>query len=228
DWRYLPSQLEYSHKDSLYEKRYRESNTSEDRVSLTNYIRLLPKTDFLFSYDYDVSARPDVDGADGTAHTFWGGVRGKLTSKVGGTMKVGYKFRENEDKTNINTEVVQADLEYRMTERLSHGISVSRNTDTTTLSDETWVETNKFELGSTYVPPFGHERMKFGSFIRFTNSGYDTGRKDDVYEGGVNVRYAFRKQFSVGLDYVYFCQSSDIRSASYKNNVVTLKLEKDF
>ncbi|MDD5194298.1 MAG: outer membrane beta-barrel protein [Candidatus Omnitrophica bacterium] len=227
DWKNLPTEISYSNQASTYEKRYKSSDTITHTASITNYFNLFPKTRFLFSYDYEVDKYPKRVEVDSFANTFWWGIRGKISPKINGLTKFGYKFSKVETGENLETETVKTQLDYQMLNRLVHIIDIERNISVTSLEDETWARTNKFGLSSLYSPIFS-ERMKFGLDATYTDYEYSSGRKDDLYEWGVHSDYIFKNQLSLSLGYRYTHNSSSIKSSTYSAQAISLKVKKEF
>ncbi|MDD5583761.1 MAG: cell envelope integrity protein TolA, partial [Candidatus Omnitrophica bacterium] len=127
DWKYLPTDIEYYNKASLYRKDNRESNLIVQDVMLTNYFDIFPKTRFLYSYEYEVDRYPEREdtGSDSVTNTYWVGVKGRLSSKIDGVAKFGYQSKKMHVGGTISSDTEKIQLDYQMSQRLFHMIQAS-------------------------------------------------------------------------------------------------------
>ncbi|MCM8787711.1 MAG: outer membrane beta-barrel protein [Candidatus Omnitrophica bacterium] len=227
DFNRIPTDITYTHTDDLYEKRYNSSNTSTDKISLTNYFKVFPKTSLLTSFDYTVDNSPKRPGARIVSYTWWGGIHGKLTPKITGLVKAGYRFENPKRTENTDTQTINLNLDYKMFNRLFHTFSVDRNVQTTAYENEYWVKTTKFQLVSTYLPPFS-KRLRFLTNLAFTDYSYSSERKDKLYQMSLGATYALKNKLNISAKYEFEYKNSDKVENDYEVNTITLRLTKEF
>ncbi|MCM8819947.1 MAG: outer membrane beta-barrel protein [Candidatus Omnitrophica bacterium] len=223
----IPTDISYTHTDNLYEKRYATSNTSSDKISLTNYFKVFPKTSLLTSFDYNVDNSPKRPNARIVSYTWWAGLKGRLTPKITGLVKSGYRFENPKSSVDTNTQTINLNLDYRMFERLFHTFSVDRNIQTTAYENEYWVKTTRFQLTSTYLPTFS-KRLRFLTDFAFIDYSYSSERKDKLYQMGLEAIYVLRNKLNVSAKYEFEYNNSDELENDYKVNTITLRLTKEF
>jgi hypothetical protein len=227
NWKYFPTDIGYHNRASLFRKDFRGSNLISNDVSITNYFDMFPKTRFLYSYEYLRDTSPERDDSDSVSNVYWVGVTGKLSEKINGVAKFGYQSHKGDSGGAIDTDTEKVELDYRMNQRLSHTIEASRSLAATFFEDEPWTETNDFKLTSNYLPPF-NSHLRFGLILGFTNNGYTSGRKDDLYEGGLTVAYAMRYNMGISAKYDYKYNGSSEEAGTYRDQVVSLTVTKQF
>ncbi|MCM8831367.1 MAG: outer membrane beta-barrel protein [Candidatus Omnitrophica bacterium] len=223
----IPTDINYTHTDNLYEKRYATSNTSSDKISLTNYFKVFPKTSLLTSFDYNVDNSPKRPNARIVSYTWWAGLKGRLTPKITGLVKSGYRFENPKSSVDTNTQTINLNLDYRMFDRLFHTFSVDRNIQTTAYENEYWVKTTRFQLTSTYLPTFS-KRLRFLTDFAFIDYSYSSERKDKLYQMGLEAIYVLRNKLNVSAKYKFEYNNSDELENDYKVNTITLRLTKEF
>jgi len=227
DWNRIPMDISYKHSDYVYEKNYKSSNYTDDLISLTNYYKIFPKTKLLSSFDYEVSNSPKKKDARIITYTFWGGIKGKISPKIDGLIKGGYKFENSKSNADINTQTILVNLDYKMATRLFHTIEMEKNLETSVYEDEIWTKTNRFRLYSSYLPAFS-KKLRFGSDLSFTNYKYSSNRKDNLYEIGLRSSYLFKKDLTISGGYDFTYKDSSIEDNSYKDNKITVEITKRF
>ena len=227
DWNRIPVDISYEHSEYVYEKNHKSSNSTKDLISLTNYYKIFPKTRLFSSFDYEVSNSPKKKDARIITYTFWGGIKGKISPKIDGLIKGGYKFENSKSKADVNIQTILANLDYKMTTRLFHSIEIERNLETSIYEDEIWRKTNRIRLYSSYLPAFS-KKLRIGSSLSFTNYKYSSNRKDNLYEIGLSSSYLFRKDLTLSGRYDFTYKDSSIEDNSYKKNKITVEITKRF
>ncbi len=227
DFRRLPTEIVYTHSDTLYTKRYASSNTSKDEVSLTNHFKVFPKTSLLSSFDYTVENSPKRPQARIVSYTFWTGIKGRISPKVDGLVKAGYKISNPKGTPRTTTETLGLNLEYQMFRRLLHNLSLERNLESTAYAEEAWVRKNKFAWDTSYLPPWSRN-LRLGAGFTFTDYDYSSFRRDDKYELYLKTTYSLKNKLTLSLRYDFEYNDSNILENDYKSRRVSLEISKEF
>ncbi|UCC94686.1 MAG: outer membrane beta-barrel protein [Candidatus Omnitrophota bacterium] len=227
EWKRFPWDVEYTHEDVEHESGSSDSDTSKDRFSFTNYFELSAKTRLLLSHDYETVDYPNRDEGNSKGHTTWVGIRGEISPKIDGLIRGGYQFTEIEEGDETETETVEIELDYDMSRRLSHTLRIGRATTATPYSTETWTEGSSFLLTSSYLPPIT-KRLRLGAHIVFEQDDFSSNREDRLWGGGVSAEYALKKDIKFTGRYQFRKKTSTEPDVEYKNNIITLRLTKEF
>ena len=172
--------MTYAHVEKEHDDKYKRSDKHTDTVSFTNYVEVFPKTELLFSYDHVNTDFPEKETGDNTADKFWLGVKGYISPKITGDMRVGYSMSDFETGKDEDAIAAKIGIDYNISERLFSRINISRDVETTTFLDESHKTVNASKLSLKYLPPF-NRRLALGMNIEYENSDFASNREDELY-----------------------------------------------
>ncbi len=218
------------------------------------FYELTPKVDLSLGYQYtetDVNAitgRPaivptapgslvpttgtlDTSAYDQESHFFNVGLRGNLLPKLTGFFKIGYRIRENDDRTITNNPDLfpsytantiegrdngmlglDADLTWAATPKLTARLGLSRDFGVGGEGQST--ENTSVDINANYSL---NSYFGASAFARYTLREYDGpgNREDNQYEAGARLTYSPNEHWSFSGGYTYNENDSDAVNRSY-------------
>jgi len=227
-WNRFPWDLRYEHTDSYYDSEtYESSEYSRDIYSLNSYARILPKTHLILNYNRgDVGYILDGD-QDYDYNEYWLGVRGVISPKITGLVKLGWGNFDYVDGTNKDREEVNVRLAYRLAPRLIFNTKVYRREDVSTLTTESSETSTVYSWGLKYLPTF-NKKVILGLDLSYGEKDYASDRKDEMFSLGLNATYKLRKWLSFEGGYKFKERTSTSDTAGYKNNIFALEGRLEF
>ena len=186
----------------------------------------------LLQYGYSLQDNNDVVGpsTDFTTHTAMLGVKWDPDRRLTGALKMGYLMAEFEDGESFSGYTLDSDLTYHLTGitdlKLKGLRSVTRSTLAARETGDFYTATG-FRLSAVYRR---FELITVTPELAYTNKDFsfsgDTGegRTDDLYEAGLEVRYAFRSWLAATVRYHYRRNDSTVFEEDFTENLVTLGL----
>ncbi|MDD5070775.1 MAG: outer membrane beta-barrel protein [Candidatus Omnitrophica bacterium] len=227
DWEYLPFDLEYRYYTKTFESSESTGDSERSSLSFTEYLRIFSKMKVLLNYKYEEEMYPSNSAKDASTHGLAFGVTGNLSPKVEGTIKVGAKTREKANGTEADGSTVDVKLLYLFTENLYYDLKLSKDVTPSDYFDEDYNQTNSFSLNCTYLPPFS-ERLKFTGKVSFADSEASSNITSQTYSFGLGSEYAMKRWLKVIAEYAFTKKESDDELSSYTNNILSLRLVREF
>ena len=196
------------------------------------YYKITPKTDLFGEIGVGFT---DVSHGGSTAlyEQLNGGVRGKITSKITGTIQAGYEYRDYTSPRLESSDNVVASLNLKadFTERTTAELTVSRKVNPSIVTPDNNYEATRAQLDLrqkawknkvTFLAGIAYENDEYQK--RFTIApGVLKGRQDDYYEFRAGVDYDITKNVLVGLLYQFHENRSTIKTLSFDQNVATVR-----
>ncbi len=221
----------YSHFLKDYDKdTYRTLEYEEDIFTLIGYYKLFPKTKLLLEYnhgeiDYDLDST-----RKGNYVQIRTGLKGELTGKTTGTVKVGYQDRDYDTKGEKDLQSSVAELE--LSTQFNSDTKLELNYQSTAL--ESTYSTNNFYESDRISAQFNQKignRLSAITSLAFENNDYPEEttvgseakkRVDDIWTIGLGVEYSLKDYLKTKLAYEYKNRDSNINSQDYKRNLILL------
>lgn len=197
-------------------------------VPVSVYYNITPKIAAGLTYQYrysEYSGGPNswVYGINQAARTdHFGGltIRGEILPKLSATAYVGVSYRDVEDVNDDTTFNFSATLGYELTEKL-HFFGRGFRDNGNGASRQSMIVTGG-EVGARYA--FSHHINSVASFM-YRNTEYQwvsTDRDDDEYIARVGVEYKPNKFITIGANYRYMNNASNLAAACYNSHLIDL------
>ncbi|MCQ9206066.1 MAG: outer membrane beta-barrel protein [Omnitrophica bacterium] len=226
DWGRFPWAIRYNRRTPDYGSDFLGSEVITDTVFLSGHIKLLPKTNFLWRYDLGKVEYPNRVSDDYDFFKLWAGVRGKLSSKIKGLVEVGFGEYDYADRTK-DTEEVKVKLDYNFSRRLLVNFSANRSLVVSPFTTDSSSQETKLSLNCKYLPPF-NKNIVFSMQSSFSNNDYESGREDENWTYGFDVRYGFKRWGVFGFSYNHNERESNIQTESYTQNIFSVNAKVSF
>jgi len=202
---------------------------SEDMYSFTGYYQLFPKAKALLEYDHGVIDYSKDSTRDGDYNQFRVGLKGDLTGKTAGIVKLGYQARDYDTagKTGFDNFVAECGVTTQFSERTQLDLIYNRTAIESTYTPNNYYDTNAVSLILTQKL-IGNFSAK-GSF-NFERNGYPqvdaTGKKrrDTIWTGKLGLNYDIKDWVKAELSYEYKEDVSNIDTKDYNRNLTSISL----
>jgi len=191
------------------------------RLPFDLFYELTPKLDLSAGYTYSDRAVKDRTGDfvdtsyDSEVHFFNVGLRGELMPKLTGTVKAGYRVREQsggvKDESTLG---LDASLVWATTPKLSNTITLGRDFGVAGVGDateETSIRLNsKYSISQQYFASavLGYRMRDYLAF----------GREDDIIDFGLSLSYVPNEYWTISTGYTYSENDSNAVGNSYTDN----------
>ena len=194
---------------------------------ITGYVQVAPKTQALLEFDYKNLQYWNTGGRNANAYAILTGVRGKITQKIDGTVKIGYKSKlYNGDNVDNNFYGFTAgmDLFYDMNDRVDMTLSYYRQPYESTYGNNNYYVGDHLNYNLTY--DIGNNFTGILNAFWFHNSYKSPGpaeskkRLDNEWEIMPRLQYAWKEYLVLGIDYKFHQRASNIHSRGYTQHVV--------
>ena len=200
-----------------------------NRGWITGYVQVAPKTQALLEFDYKNYQYPDTSGRNANAYAILTGVRGKITQKIDGTVKIGFKSKlyngedANNDK-NFYGLTAGIDLFYDMSERVDMTLSYYREPYESTYGSNNYYTGDRLSYNVKY--DLGNDFTAILDTFWFHNAYENPGpaeskkRVDDEILLAPRLEYAWKEYVVVGTGYDFHKRYSNIHSRGYTQHVL--------
>lgn len=219
--------LGYRHNGTIYGEGENGNNCKTDVFSAAGDLRMSPKTTISFGIDHEISTYPNDEQQNQTSDIPWIGIAQNISRRLGASAIFGYAVRHQSNTNKVFTgPVINIGLQGKASRRFSwrlHGWQDSGQATDITQGNltETGVST-----GGTYSIS---KRQTISGYASYYVDDYESGRKDHVMNLGLSTQYQIKRLVSLVLEYRFTKQiSTPVKSDGYYNNVVSLKVRKEF
>jgi hypothetical protein len=157
-------------------------------------------------------------------HAFTAGISGKVISKLNGTVRGGYQFR-NDVKTGETFQSVTAtaSVTWSVTKRFTITGTLSKDFNTT--GSDSSSDNLAFDLNAQYVlTPHWTVFSGVGAGTTSYLSGIANGRRDQFATWNMGVNYTMNEHFKASLTYSYLQNWSNRSIANYDRSSISLYL----
>ncbi len=214
-----------------YETQYQGLDYNEDIMSTTVFYQLFSKTKALLEYDHAIINYTKDETRDGDYDQVMTGLRGEITGKTVGLLKVGYQKRiyDFDGTTGFEGFVSESGIVTRFSERTELKLKyISRAMESIYLTNN-YYDTNTFTINLNQGL-FGHFKLlalSSYSFNRYPeiDATLEKRRKDSIITEGLTLRYTPREWANVNLGYQYKESMSNFDTLDYNDHLVSLGLD---
>ncbi|MBD3296256.1 MAG: outer membrane beta-barrel protein [Candidatus Omnitrophica bacterium] len=198
-----------------------------NKVWVTGYIQIAPKTQALLELNYKNIQYPDASGRNGNAYAALTGIKGDITAKITGVAKAGFKVKDynSSDANDFANFIAHIDLMYDMNERVDMMFSYHREPYESTYTNNNYYTGDHFKYNLTY--DIGRNFVgKFDSFF-FHNAytspgpGENEDRTDFEWEARPRLEYHWKEWAVFGGGYTFHQRASNVYSRKYDQHVVS-------
>lgn len=220
----------------------RINNYRQQTVGTTLYYKFLPKTSALIQYIFTYRSYPSISEDNNISHTPLLGLTWDPTSKLSGTVKFGYTFKDYEQNLSERNNSPQSwILSMQTLYRYSRYTYVSLIAQRSIQEDED--QDNNVFINSAVFLTLNHDwsYYKVNSYIliSYSNNAYkqnsfdfSTGefkrREDNIFSAGVGFSRPITKWLRARLDYLYSNKSSNFFGFGYNEHKVLVGLQTSF
>ena len=200
------------------------------------YYHFLPKTS-LFAESRIGRIRYDksITNNDSDYAEWSGGIKGKISPRITGILKTGYKTTEYKDtrttsKKDFKGGSVSGDIDYQLQERSNMNLKIERTLEEATFQTNNYYVINRATGKITHylfkrlllIGGGSYNLSKYPEEVTY-NSKTDT-RKDHIGTGSGGLEYEVKKWLLVLVEYQYKDKNSNFNSFDYTNRIVSGKL----
>jgi hypothetical protein len=208
-------------------RRYEGNNYdiyNHDRNSFAGNVILhaFPKTDLFFqldTMDFEYTESP----RDGEYLQYLLGVRGRLTSKIEGTVSAGYQDREySVGDQRFDNAVVETDVQFRFSEKVKLILKYVLTANESIINEYNYYEIDRFSLDISMESYRGF-LLETGVFLEkdtFPES-VENNRVDDFDHFYIASGYRFQKWLETSIRWEYFKRNSNYDRYDYEQNILT-------
>ena len=211
-------------------------NRFENRIGLTGFYRIFPKTALLLDYTYGRIDHINNAERDSNSHFIQMGLRGKVTAKLGTLFKIGWQIRESEepDRRDFSGLVTSGTWTFQMTSRTTWTLLTERRLVESSFANNDFFKSLVGTLGLAHA--FGPKislkadvTVGLNDYPRKATVGTKTDERQDFLLGvGVGVTYTFRRWLSVALDYSFNRRDSNFGLFDFDDHRSSISLHLGF
>lgn len=192
------------------------TDSSNWSVPADFYYEISPKIDLSLSYRYR-SVDVESTQPDAVDQFLMIGLRGQLTPKLKGFLKVGAVHRSPDEGDSETEPSVSMNLSYQATPLLEMGANAYRDFGVAQTGGATTIRTGAALRAKYNISPMFHASGRIGLY----RTEYPT-RDDDFYSMGVSMTYTPNEYVSVSGGYTYANNASSSDPHEFKNNILEL------
>ena len=214
-------------------------NYTKNEVGFNLFYRFLPLTSALVEYGYAHKSNLDkgLPSTDSDTQRLWLGLTWEATSKITGTIKGGYTYRDYDgDIDNFDGFGMKGDLKYKLTSYTTIGLNGFRKPVDTSVTEEEGV------YGPYYISTGGtlsldHKlthKISANAHVSYVNDDYEEEglynkkRDDDRYGIGVGINYQVQDWLGCEASYSYVDNDSNFEPEDYRTNIIAGKISLTF
>lgn len=214
---------------------YLRRTYKDEGFNLVNYSDYSEAVDFYYTYTskLDLLAgyrlRVSRTSAQGRANDHWFniGATGGLFSKLSGTVRVGYQFRDlsgpslpSDRFDHLNA---SASINWPFTRKLNFAFSVNRDFNTIATGDS--VDSTSLAARAIYTYS---RKLEFNGGVSVGRNTFlsrtHAERRDTFFTWDVGGTYRMNEHFTVGANYTYFRNWSSLSFSDYESHGISLDL----
>jgi hypothetical protein len=200
------------------------TNSDEWSLPVDVYYAVTPKTDVSVGYRYDKTI--EAGNVDNSKDEFFNvGVRGEITPKLSGQVRVGVTTYSPETGMKSRNLGLSANLDYVLSPKTTIDLNSSSGFDTSPLGSGEKV----FTVGLSAISKLSEAwALNLGGSYVSTNYLITPERKDGFYVANAGLNYIWTSNISFQLDYVYRKNRSTLALATFDDNVLTFSVAARF
>ena len=193
---------------------------------ITGYYQIAPKTKALLEADYDNIQYWNTGGRNGNAYAILTGLKGEITKKIEGTVKLGYKSKlySSSSANDFYGFAARVDLFYDMNEKVDMSLSYYSEPYESVYTNSNYYYGNHLIYNLTYK--LGKDFTGILDMFWFHNNypspgiGETKKRVDDEFEIAPRLEYAWKEYLIFGIGYKFHQRWSNIHSRGYTQHVM--------
>jgi Putative beta-barrel porin 2 len=223
----LAEEFNYTHFTRHFDSRdYDAYNYDEDVGTSTTYYQLFPKTKALFEYNFAVLDYATNSSRDGYFNQYRVGLKGNLTGKTIGIIKVGYQDRTYTDGnfSGWNHFAAEAGLLSQLSDRTKLTLRFMDTAIESTYDNNPYYNNNSLTLELeqglighlTFTATTGVDRNLYPEVGTIVAKK----RKDTIWSGGLGLEYQVKDWVKAGLNYRFAEDMSNIDAQDYTDNQI--------
>ena len=219
--------------EGIYRKemnRYDSSEYARDEYDENNYTfglywHAFTKTDLLLEYNYgDLNYRSE--NRDGEYYQVRAGLKGEITAKITGTLKVGYQDRSYEvSDEEFQGLAYESDLEWKISDSKSVDLKLAKGAKESLILGNDFYKLNRVSLELKHESVARGILVGVGGFFendKFPFTDNSTLRDDDVYELFLRLGFKFNNWLTVEAKYKILDRDSNYDAQDYTQHLSTL------
>lgn len=219
--------LAYEHRDREYTNNGQLTRDNvADKVELTGYYNLGPKTQLLIQPSYTQFDYPN-SLQDNDVTKVLVGVTWNATAKTTGKLLVG-RYEKNFDNAAFQDQSGASwDVEVTWEPKTYSTVLFKLGRDT---NDSTVTGSSSFESTSASID-WTHDLTDLTQLqagVAYENDDYDVVREDDFFQGYVGISRSITRNFTVGARYDYGQRDSSVAGNDYDFNRITVGIKTTF
>ncbi len=203
------------------------NNYNEDTVSLAGAWKVFPKSSVFLEYDHSWRYYTKGGRLNREFDKYWFGIRGDISTKLKGTAKAGYEKGDYEDKSTKSGSTVNLNLAYQASPRVEYDLIIERAIGDSDISGEILDLKQTYTFICKYLPAF-NKKLRLSAGIEYELDEYESSRQDDTYSLKFISEYELREWLKLSGEYEFDEVVSNVSSAEYKNNILSLGLRYEF
>jgi hypothetical protein len=193
---------------------------------ITGYVQVAPKTKALLEFVYQNLQYWNTGGRNANAYQILTGLKGQVTSKIEGTVKVGYGFKDysSSSQKDFHNFVAGIDLFYDMNERVDMTLSYYRQPYESTYSNNNYYTGDhinynlRYDLGNNFTGIL--DMFWFHNAYKNAGVGESNKRADNEWEVSPRLEYKWKEYIVLGGEYTFHQRESNIGSRRYDQHVI--------
>ncbi len=227
----LANEFDYTHYTRHFNSRdYINYNYREDVGTSTTYYQLFPKTKALFEYNYGKIDYTTDNSRDGYFNQYRVGLKGDLTGKTIGIVKLGYQDREYKtgERQAFNHFVAELGLISQLSERTKVTCKFLDTVMESTYENNNYYNNNSLtvQLDQGIIGNLSLNALFGVDRNLYPEAGITVPekRKDTILTTGFGLEYQVKDWVKAGLNYQYREDISNIDPQDYNDNQVMASL----
>jgi len=208
----------------------------DNALSGYSFYKISPKTALFVQYEFIDIGYEDDFLSNSKEHHFWGGIDWNITAKSTGRIKAGYGIKDFSRSSSDDSGdfIFEAQIDHKLTPKTSIVLKAFRKTQETNIDTTDYMITTG--AGCDYLQRitgklFLSARLAYWNELYqedLTYQGDTKEREDDIWEGGIALRYDIKEWLKFDLGYLYTNRDSNFSEFDYVTNSVFFGLKGDF
>lgn len=228
DFNNVSFETTYQNLDYDYKTIDSANNYNEHLFDLTAYYKIFPKTKALLEYDFGKIKYDNDKTRDGDANEFLAGIKGELSQKMTGTIKLGYQSRDYEARKDWEEAVTYTNVLYEISQKTKLDFTFERKPVESTYTTENYYQTDQMfcRLAQKLTEKTTASFNVLYSYDKYpVTEGAATGRQDDIWGAKIALDIDTRRWLTSGVSYEFKKRNSNVSSYDYENNITSVYLK---
>lgn len=206
----------------------------ENGAWITGYYQIAPKTKALLEVDYDNIQYWNAGGRNGNAYAILTGLKGEVTKKIEGTVKLGYKSKiySSSSANDFYGFAARMDLFYDMNEKVDMTLSYYSEPYESVYTNSNYYYGNHliYNLRYEFLENFTGvlDMFWFHNSYPSPGPGENEKRVDDEFEVAPRLEYAWKEYLIFGIGYRFHKRWSNVHSRGYTQHVMSADVKLAF